>query len=119
MLNDYHVPPAPGNILSATIGGVTASYTVANGDSLASAAAGLASAITAQESAAGVQADGVGDRIVLRSTNVATLFSQIALLVGDTIGSAPALALFATQTQPTFLDSTAYGYHGRSRAGEQ
>ena len=106
-----NVPPAPGNILSATIGGVTASYTVANGDSLASAAAGLASAITAQESAAGVQADGVGDRIVLRSTNVATLGSQIALLVGATIGSAPALASFATQTQPTFLDSTAYGYH--------
>jgi uncharacterized protein (TIGR03790 family) len=106
-----NVPPAPGNIFSATIGGVTASYTVAHGDSLASAAAGLASAITAQESVTGVQADGVGDRIVLRSTNVATLGSQIALLAGATIGPAPVLTSLATQTQPTFLDSTAYGYH--------
>ena len=106
-----NVPPAPGNILSATIGGVTASYTVADGDSLASAAVGLASAVTAEENATGVQADAVGDRIVLRSTNVATLGSQIALLAGAAIGSAPAIASFATQTQPAFLDSTAYGYH--------
>ncbi len=106
-----NVPPTPGNVLSATIGGVTASYTVADGDSLASAAAGLASAITAQGAATGVQAVAVGDRIVLRSTNVATPGSQIALLAGATIGSAPALTSLAAAAQPAFLDSTAYGYH--------
>ena len=37
-----NLPPSPGNILSVTIGGVTASYTVASGDSLDSAASGLA-----------------------------------------------------------------------------
>ncbi len=106
-----NLPPSPGNILSVTIGGVTASYTVANGDSLASAALGLASALAAQESTTGVQADAVGDRLVLRSTNVATPGSQIALRAGTTIGTATNLTSFATPAQPTFLDSTAYGYH--------
>jgi len=106
-----NVPPASGNVLSATIGGVTANYTVATGDSLASAAVGLASAITAQQAATGVQAVAVGDRIVLRATNVATPGGQIPLLAGATIGSAPALTSFAAAAQPAFLDSTAYGYH--------
>ncbi len=106
-----NLPPSAGNILSVTIGGVTASYTVANGDSLGSAAIGLASALTAQENATGVQADAVGDRLVLRSPNVATPGSQIAVQAGATIGSAAALTSFATAAQPTFLDSTAYGYH--------
>jgi len=106
-----NLPPSPGNILSVTIGGATASYTVAGGDSLASAALGLASALAAQENATGVQADAVGDRLLLRSTNVAAPGSQITLRAGAVIGSAPALTSFATTAQPTFLDSTAYGYH--------
>ncbi len=106
-----NLPPSAGNILSVTIGGVTATYTVANGDSLASAAIGLASALAAQENATGVQADAVGDRLLLRSQNVATLGSQISLRAGATIGSAAALTSFATPAQATFLDSTAYGYH--------
>jgi uncharacterized protein (TIGR03790 family) len=106
-----NLPPSPGNILSVTIGGVTASYTVANGDSLGSATIGLASALTAQENATGAQADAVGDRLLLRSQNVATPGSQISVQAGATIGSASALTSFATAAQPTFLDSTAYGYH--------
>jgi len=105
-----NLPPSAGNILSVTLNGVTASYTVANGDSLGSAAIGLASALTAQTNA-NVQADAVGDRLVLRSQNVATLGSQISVQAGAAIGSAPALTSFATPSQPTFLDSTAYGYH--------
>jgi uncharacterized protein (TIGR03790 family) len=105
-----NLPPSPGNILSVTINGVTSSYTVANGDSLGSAAIGLASALTAQTNA-NVQADAVGDRLVLRSQNVATLGGQISVQAGAAIGSASALTSFATPAQPTFLDSTAYGYH--------
>jgi uncharacterized protein (TIGR03790 family) len=106
-----NLPPSAGNILSVTIGGVTTHYTVANGDSLGSAALGLASALTAQEHATGVQAEAVGDRLVLRSQIVATPGSQISVQAGAAIGSAPALTSFVTAAQPTFLDSTAYGYH--------
>jgi uncharacterized protein (TIGR03790 family) len=106
-----NLPPSAGNILSVTIGGITANYTVASGDSLGSAAFGLASVLTAQENVTGVQAEAVGDRLVLRSQNVATPGSDISLQAGAAIGSASALTSFVTAAQPTFLDSTAYGYH--------
>ena len=106
-----NLPPTPGNIISVTVGGGTASYTVTNGDSLASAALGLASALMAQTNATGVLADAVGDRLVLRSQNVAKLGSQISVQAGATHGAAAALTSFATPAQPAFLDSTAYGYH--------
>ena len=103
-----NLAPSPGNILSVTIGGVTTNYAVAEGDSLASAAIGLASAV---ENATGVEAEAVGDRVVLRSLNVATPGSRITVQAGAAIGSAGGLTSFATAAQPTFLDSTAYGYH--------
>jgi hypothetical protein len=106
-----NLPPSPGNVLSVTIGGVTATYTVADGDSLASAAIGLASALMAQTNVTGVLAYVVGDRLLLQSQNVATLGSQITVQAGAAIGPAPALTTFATAAQPAFLDSTAYGYH--------
>jgi uncharacterized protein (TIGR03790 family) len=106
-----NLPPSAGNILSVTVDGVTASYTAANGDSPGSAAIGLASAVTAQQNATGVQADAVGDRLVLRSQNVATPGSQISVQAGAAVGSAPAQTSFVTPARPTFLDSTAYGYH--------
>ncbi|HUD45257.1 MAG TPA: TIGR03790 family protein [Candidatus Baltobacteraceae bacterium] len=106
-----NLPPAVGNNLSVTIDGVTASYTVAFGDTLGSAATGLASALTAQQNTNGVQTDVVGDRLVMRSQNVATLGSQISVQAGAVVGSAPTLTSFAAPALPTFLDSTAYGYH--------
>ena len=106
-----NLPPAPGNVLSVAIGGDTVSYTVINGDSLSSAALGLASALTAQTNATAVQAEAVGDRLVLRSQNVAVPGSQISLQTKTAAGAAPGLTTFATQIMPAFLDSTAYGYH--------
>ncbi|HTA30360.1 MAG TPA: hypothetical protein VK731_07735, partial [Candidatus Cybelea sp.] len=106
-----NLPPSVGNLLSVTIGGVTTNYTVSSGDSLSSAALGLANALNGQEHATGVEAAAVGDRLVLRSKVVATLGSQISVQAGEAIGSAPALTSFATAAQPEFLDSTAYGYH--------
>jgi uncharacterized protein (TIGR03790 family) len=106
-----NLPPATGNIFSATIGGVSASYTVSNGDSLGTTAIGLASALNAQQNATGAQADAVGDRVVLRSQSVATSGSQISARAVAAIGSASVLSSSATAAMPTFLDSTAYGYH--------
>jgi uncharacterized protein (TIGR03790 family) len=106
-----NLAPNPGNLLSVTVGGVKASYAVANGDSLSSVALGLASALTAQTNATGVQAEAVGDRLVLRSLDVATLGSQLSLQTAAATGAAPALTSFLLPAQPTFLDSTAYGYH--------
>jgi hypothetical protein len=105
-----NLPPSPGNILSVTIDGITANYMVTNGDTLASAALGLASSVTNLANVTGVEAAAVGDRLLLQSQIVATLGSQISLQAGSAIGSAPALTSFATAAQPTFQDSTAYGY---------
>jgi uncharacterized protein (TIGR03790 family) len=106
-----NLPPSAGNILSVTINGITTNYTVTNGDSLASVAIGLTNALDALENITGVEADAVGDRLVLRSQNVPTPGSQISVRAGAAIGSAATLTSFATVAQPTFLDSTAYGYH--------
>jgi uncharacterized protein (TIGR03790 family) len=106
-----NLPPSPGNIFSLTVNGTTATYTVAQGDSLASAAFGLANAFASQEGSTDVVADAVGDRLVLRSQNVTVLGRQISVRAGATIGSASALTSFAGAALPTFLDSTAYGYH--------
>ncbi len=106
-----NLPLSEGNQIFASIGGITASYTVTNGDSLASAAIGLASAISAKTNLTGVEAEAVGDRVVLRSQNVATLGSNVAVRAETSIGSAPTLTTFAAAALPTFLDSTAYGEH--------
>ncbi|HEX3988559.1 MAG TPA: TIGR03790 family protein [Verrucomicrobiae bacterium] len=106
-----NLPPSEGNVIFASIEGVTASYTVTNGDSLASAAIGLASALTAETNLTGVEAEAVGDRVVMRSQIVTTPGSSIAVQTGTLIGSAPALTTYAAAALPTFLDSTAYGYH--------
>jgi uncharacterized protein (TIGR03790 family) len=106
-----NLPPGPGNILSVTLNGVTNSYTIAGGDSLGSAAIGLASALNARQNLISVEADAVGDRLVLRSQNVAVLGRRISVQAGATVGSAPAMTSFAAAAQPTFLDSTAFGYH--------
>jgi uncharacterized protein (TIGR03790 family) len=106
-----NLPPAPGNRLSVTIGRDTVSCTVATGDSLGSVALRWASALTAHTNATEVQAEAVGDRLVLRSQNAAVPGSQISLQTRAAAGAAPALTAFATQVMPSFLDSTAYGYH--------
>ena len=106
-----NLAPSPGNTFSVTIDGVTATYTATNGDSLGSAAIGLGSALAAQQNATDVQSYPVGDRLVLRSTNVATPGGQMSVRGGATAGSAPALTSFVMPAEPTFLDSTAYGYH--------
>jgi uncharacterized protein (TIGR03790 family) len=106
-----NLPLSAGNVLSVTIGGVTVTNTVADGDSLASAAIGLASALMAQTNVTGVLPYVVGDRLLLQSQNAAILGSQITVQAGAAIGPAPALTTFATAAQPEFLDSTAYGYH--------
>jgi uncharacterized protein (TIGR03790 family) len=106
-----NLPPNAGNIFSVTLNGVTATYTAAQGETLASAAFGLATALNSQENATGVEADAVGDRVVLRAQDVGVLGSQISVEAGAALGSASALTSFASAALPTFLDSTAYGYH--------
>jgi uncharacterized protein (TIGR03790 family) len=105
-----NILPSAGNKLSVTINNTPVNYAIAPGDSLGSAASGLASALAAQENTMGVQAVAVGDRLVLRSQNVATLGSQISVRASATLGAGGSLTSFATAAEPTFLDSTAYGY---------
>lgn len=106
-----NLPPSVGNVISVTVNGVLASYTVTNGDTLGSAAAGLESALMAETNLTGVEAEAVGDRVVLRSQYVTTLGGQTSVQARTEIGSAPALTTFAAAALPSFLDSTAHGYH--------
>jgi uncharacterized protein (TIGR03790 family) len=107
-----NLPPSPGNILSVTIGGVASKYTVAHGDTLASAAIGLASVINSVTNQTGVNAVAVGDRLVLRSQLLSSLGTTISAQAGQTIGSAAALTTFAAAALPSFLDNpSSYGTH--------
>jgi uncharacterized protein (TIGR03790 family) len=106
-----NLPPSPGNVLSVIINGATTRYTIAGGDTLGSAAAGLASALAARQNATSMEADAVGDRLVLRSQKAATLGSQISVQASASIGSASSVTSSATAAMATFVDSSAYGYH--------
>ncbi|HUC86079.1 MAG TPA: hypothetical protein VL970_12855, partial [Candidatus Acidoferrales bacterium] len=106
-----NVPPGAGNVLSVSVGTNTASYTIAPGDSLGSAAVGLASSLNSLENKSGAQATAVGDRLVLRSQVVSTLGDQIPMQARSAIGSASELDSFASAPLPTFVDSSAFGYH--------
>ena len=65
-----NLPPAAGNVLSATLNGYTVNYTVPTNATLASVAAGLANALNPQSNTTQVQAFPVGDRIELQSLAV-------------------------------------------------
>ena len=105
-----NLPPAAGNILSATLNGTTVNYTVPTNATLAKAAAGLADALNLQSNLTQVLAFSVGDRIELQSLATYVSGSNVALSAGTAIGSASNLTAHLAAARPAFLDSPAKGY---------
>jgi uncharacterized protein (TIGR03790 family) len=106
------LPPAAGNVLSVTLNGFTANYSVPANATVASTASGLAAALNAQSAATGVLAYLAGDRLILCSQQVTNAGSQVTLSASTSAGSAPQLTTLLTPARATFVDSTATGYLG-------
>ncbi len=105
-----NLPPAAGNILTATVNGQVINYTAPANATLATTASGLADALNLQTPVTHVQAFPVGDRIELQSLAVTVPGSNVTASASSAIGSAPNLTTRLTAIRPTFLDTVATGY---------
>jgi len=105
-----NLPPAAGNVLSVILNGYTNNYTVPTNASLATAAAGMASALNLQSNLTQVLAFPVGDRIELQSLAINVPGSNVTMNTSSAIGSASNLTTRLTAARPVFLDTVATGY---------
>lgn len=106
-----NVPPTPGNLLSATVNGYLATYTVLTNDTLARAAGGLAHAINLQSNKTQVVAFPLGDRIKLESHAIYVTGTNVTLLASAKPGTATNATTFLLAARPVFLNSVALGLH--------
>ena len=105
-----NLPPAAGNVLSATLNGHANHYTVPVNATLATAAAGLANVLNIQSNLTQVLAIPVGDRIELQSLALSVPGSSVTVNADSTIGSASRLTAQLTTARPACLDTVAAGY---------
>ncbi|MGA2854483.1 MAG: TIGR03790 family protein [Verrucomicrobiota bacterium] len=105
-----NLPPAAGNVLTATINGYAINYTVPANASLATAAAGLANVLNLQSNLTQVFAFPAGDRIELQSLAMNVPGTNVTVTAGAAIGSASNLTARLTAARPVFLDTVATGY---------
>lgn len=103
-----NIPPAPGNLLQATINGRTISYVVPAGATSQTIASGWAALFNAEQALTKVQAVAHGDRIELSYTELASA-SALPITVNASQGAATRLSTHAYAAQPAFLESTAAG----------
>jgi uncharacterized protein (TIGR03790 family) len=105
-----NLPPAPGDVLSVTLNGLTNGYVVPAQATIAGVASGLAEVLNEAANNTLVSATAFGDRIELHSLNSALPGDALSLSAGVTNGNT-APAAFLTPALPVFLDSIATGYH--------
>ncbi|HEY5040882.1 MAG TPA: TIGR03790 family protein [Verrucomicrobiae bacterium] len=105
-----NLPPAAGNVLTATLNGNAINYTVPANATLAVVAARLADALNLQTNLTQVLAFSAGDRIELQSLAVNVPGSNVTVSASSAIGSASALTTRLTAARPAFLDTVATGY---------
>jgi uncharacterized protein (TIGR03790 family) len=105
-----NLPPAAGNVFSATLNGHTIHYTVPANATLATAATGLANAINFQSGLTKVGAFAAGDRIELQSLATYVSGSNVTVSAATAIGSATKLTTRLTAARPTCLNTIATGY---------
>lgn len=101
-----NLPPAPGDLLSVTLNGVSNDYVVPTNATLGSVANGLATVLNSAGNSTLVGAIPLGDRIELRSQNPALPGADVTL-DASVSGSTTVL----TPASPVFLDTIATGYH--------
>jgi uncharacterized protein (TIGR03790 family) len=102
--------PSAGNVLSVTLNGFTVNYTVPTNATVASCAAGLATAADAQIGSTRVLAYVAGDRLEFQSLDVMVPGSNVTLSASAAAGSASQTTTLPTPAQPAFLDTAATGY---------
>jgi uncharacterized protein (TIGR03790 family) len=105
-----NLPPAPGDLLSVTINGLSNNYTVPANATIASVASGLASVLNLASNSTDVSATAWGDRIELHSLAAYLPGADVALTASATNHTASP-ATFLTPALSSFLDSIATGYH--------
>ena len=105
-----NLPPAPGNVITVIMNGLTNNYTVPTNATLATAAAGLANNLNLQTNLTHVLAFPAGDRIGLQSLAVTNPGANVTVRVAPAIGSAAQLTTRLTAVRPVFLDSVAKGF---------
>jgi uncharacterized protein (TIGR03790 family) len=103
-------PPAPGDVVSVTLNGLSNSYAVPGHATISSVACGLADVLNSASNSTLVGATALGDRIELRSLDPTLPGAGVTLSVSTTNSTAPP-ATFLTPARPGFLDSIATGYH--------
>jgi uncharacterized protein (TIGR03790 family) len=105
-----NVLPSGGNFLRATLKNVTISYQVASGDTIQSAARGLAAAINRESNRTDVQASTFGDRLLLTGLTSTKTGASLSLSATASAGTAPGQTTWLRSVRATFLDSPAQGY---------
>jgi uncharacterized protein (TIGR03790 family) len=105
-----NLPPAAGNVLTATLNGHAINYTVPANATLSAAATGLANALNLQSNVTQVAAFPAGDRIELQSLGVSVPGSNVTLLASAAVGTATSLTARLTAARPAFLDTVATGF---------
>jgi len=103
-----NIAPGVGNLLTVTVNGHSANYTVPTGRTIASVTEGLLGALseTNFQSLAGVNAYPHGDRIELQSANPFALGAQLSLTAG---ASGSPQTTFLTASRTNFLDAIGSG----------
>lgn len=108
-----NIPPRMNNVLNVTINGHAMNYTVLAGETVKSVAAGLATVLNLPSNTAltKVQASARGDRIELRSQDIAKRGSQVPISAGSSIGIASALTTFVSAggAGTSFMETPAHG----------
>lgn len=102
--------PGALNVVTATVGGVTRSYTVQPGDTVADVASGLAAALNANPPLVPVRASASGDRVMLRQKTLGESGTGIAYSVSATIGSATQLGVMAWAAGDALADSSFHAF---------
>ncbi len=103
-------PPAPGDVVSVMLNGLSNSYAVPGQATISSVACGLADVLNSASNSTLVSATALGDRIELRSLDPTLPGASVTLNVSTTNGTASP-ATFLTPARPSFLDGIATGYH--------
>ena len=106
-----NLAPRQSNTLYVTINGHPTNYTIPASATLKSVASNLTARLntTSYSNATKVAAFAHGDRIKLRSLDLATLGSQVPIATSNFIGNATALTTFLASNRTNFLDSPALG----------
>lgn len=105
-----NIPPAPGDVLSVTVNGVSNRYTAPAQATVASVTAGLAAVLNNASGSTQVSATAFGDRIELHSLNPALPGNSVIFEASVANGNASP-ATFLTLARDSCLDTIATGYH--------